>query len=244
MAEATGLRIELFGVTVDDFTPESEAEFAELTVFHAEAFFEMRPDLNVENLATEISVTGITSGSGSDARKLQGSSSILVIYDQLMEYRSSDPSVDAEFVTTQPFSEEESRDEYATLLQESDDEGLSQVTTVSSVDFHIQTPEPTTTPQPTESPTSEDDDGGIGTGAIIGIAVAGGAALIGCLLYNFCSTGGGGDLVDPQNEQLDTFVVKEPGADEISTLGPPVGLMDHVNRFGGGYENQRYVKKD
>jgi hypothetical protein len=243
LARATNLRMELFGTEVDDFTPESESEFASITAEYAALFFEMRPDLNVEGLRTVISVTGVTPGGGTTTRGrgLQ-TSSIFVIYEQDVLYQSSDPSVTVEFLTTQPFAEEESRNEYTTLLAQSDDPALKEVESVSSVDFPTQAPveSPTRNPSrplPTNEPEPDDGDG-ISTGAIIGIAVGGGAFLIGCLLYNFCSPSNV-NLVEPQNEQLDTFVVKEAGDDEISTLGPPIGLMENVNRFGGGYENQR-----
>ena len=241
-ATASGLEMQLLGPDAADFTDESNTSYQSITEEYVTQYFVTRPQLNVDVIETKVTVTDIVDGSSTRARRgLQGSS-VTIVYSQETTYRSDDPNVNAEFLTTEPFIDEASRDEYATLLVDSDAPGLVDVESVSEVAFTPQPPTEAPAPPstPTDPPTPDNEDSGLSLGAIIGIAAGGGALLIGIGAYFYFKTNdkGGAGLVDA-NEQVDTYIVKEAGPDEISTLGPPQDLTENVMRYGGGYEDPR-----
>ena len=205
---------------------------------------------------TTISVTAFVARrrylSEGNVRGLQTSPSLLVVYDQEFVYSTDNDQVTAESLATTPFSRPEYRDAYTTVLVESGEAGLADVTGTSAVsvpeDIVTEAPTelntaPTASPwtnPPTDDPNRDDDDnGGLSTGAIIGIACAGGVALILCALGVFFMSGGDDEDKDKEDAPNEVKVAAVTGGDEISTLEPPPAGAASGSSLAEGYGDQR-----
>lgn len=178
-------------------------------------------------------------------RDLQGQTALVVVYQQFMSYRTAEgvdgDTVTPELIATYPFSTQALRDTYLTLLTNSTDLILREVTGVSPV---IVPSDPT--PAPVVPPTDAPTDGGgdeppLSTNAIIGIAVGGGVLLlggIGAKLYMRGRNKGGSGGAAGTETAPPTMLLsgsKSFDGDEVSTLAPP-------NVVGGAMGDQRYEK--
>lgn len=183
-------------------------------------------------------------------RNLQQESSVTVFYTQTMQYREvGDSGTGPIQVATVPFESEVGRNVYVELLNDSGIGILSDITGTTPVETATLTPSPTSFP--TAAPTVRGGNGngvdgggdneansGLSTGAIAGIAVGGGAALIGLLLFFFFRSGdndyeGANDPPPSVKLQL--------RSDDVSTLAPPqvYGGAPPSNESVLGYGDQR-----
>jgi hypothetical protein len=141
--------------------------------------------------------------------------------------------VTAALLATAPFSQEIGRNEFVLELQSTDALVFGALEAISEVvlpDTEAPSAAPTEasaaptelTEAPTISPTGvpKGDDGGLSTGAIIGIAVAGFIVFLVVIYFSMCRS-------RDENESAvgnPPLVVKAPvGGDEVSTLGGAIG---------------------
>jgi hypothetical protein len=221
----TGLRMGLAGVT--SLPTSSQAIWEESTKEFAESFIFSDMSDRVSNFVTTYTVTQVTpltgrrnllrGGMSQFSRELQ-QDAVIIDFDQIMRYDTTDSKVTALDMAQIPFNTTQSKQAYLTLLKSTGDTTLLQVGGVSNV-----------VPAPGGPPSSAPAEGGdedpiLSTPAIIGIACGGGALLILIVLYFLYCRGGGkknGKSVSKNDDEPPLHVnVRD---DEVSTLAGPTG---------------------
>lgn len=237
------LNIRLFGISDLPVGAPSDT-FQDITAAYQQQFYASVLNSPISDFSAEVTIQKIVVPNiRRHLRDLQADESVTVIYSQTMQYRVTgapgSTNVGPIQVATVPFDSEAGRNAYVEMLQNSGQVGLADVTSVSPVQTET-TPEPTLAPA---MPPSAGGDGsgekGLSTGAIVGIAVGGGVALIG-LLYFFFFRSGDNDYEGANDPPPSVNVQRE--TDEVSTLAPPPlgpggAPMSHGSI--GGYGDQR-----
>ena len=185
-------------------------------------------------------------------RQLQqdgGSEDFLTIYfQQTMKYRLIEPdpdgAIDPQDISLIPFEDPDVRNIYVSMLQDSNEGILVDITSASVATADSTLPPtaatlpPTAAPgQTTTSPTSvksaEGDDPPLALPAIIGIAVGGAFCFLGMLFF-FCCRSSDNEYTGANNDMPPTVNIKGL-SDDVSTLAPP----PLSGRAPAGYGDQR-----
>ena len=227
--------MELFGIAD---VPEDSYDAYQVTVSEFVKIYAASMDLGDVKSAVRV-----TSTSSSDGRRQlrQLQTSVTVTYEQDFEYLPSTDGLTATFLATEPFSQEIGRTEFVLALKDTDAIVFGALEAISEVVLPESDP-PTAAPTeasaaptelieaPTVSPTTEPpvvgviegDDGGLATGAIIGIAVAGVAVLLVIIYFSMRRSRSRDDNESPDGNARNV-VKSSVELDEVSTLGGAIG---------------------
>jgi hypothetical protein len=228
--QLSGLQMELSGLP--DLPVDSYGDYQDTMSAFVEMMYATSMDMRVEGLQTAVRVTA-TSTSSSGSRQLrQLQTSVTVTYEQDFEYLPLTAGVTAAFLATEPFSQEIGRTDFALALQDTDALIFGALESISEVGLP-ETEAPTAVPteasetptelieSPTISPTEpEGDDGGLSTGAIIGIAVAGVVVVLVIIYFSMCRSRDANEYSDGNPPNVVKASVE---GDEVSTLGGAIG---------------------
>ena len=194
---------------MDPLSSDSWDTFSSEYLDFNRAFYAANPQFGVSNIDLILELVSqdppLSRRLGEAPRQLQNT--LTLVYNQAITYSiASGSSLQPADVVTQPFASQTSRDAFATLLRESGDTAFANIDSVSGVSQSL--------------PAS--DDGGLSTGAIIGIAVggaAGAALLVGGGYWLFTRDKSGGYAKDVGDQPPSSL--KLGGGDDISTLQDP-----------------------
>lgn len=238
------LSISLFGIST---FPETDwPAWQNATANFQKQYYASVMNSPIVGLETEVQITRVVlpQPNSRGLRQLQGQDVVSVIYSQTMQYRSVDQNFSPSQVALLPFETEVGRNAYVELLKGTGQGVLVDVTSSSSVVTDA-TPQPSAAPLgptalPTQNPASSkpaEDGDGLGTGAIVGIAVGGGVALIAILLFFFFRSGD--NDYEGANDPPPSVNVKRD-RDEVSTLAaPPMGGPPTSHESLADYGEQR-----
>lgn len=199
---------------VDPLNDSSWMTYEETYMEFVTLFYRANPDYGVTNVEIKLEFVSqdppLSSRRLGEKRRLQDQ--LNIVFNQAITYAiTPNSSLSTAEVVTQPFAAQQSRDAFAQLLQNSGDAAFANIEGVSGL---------------SQSNPAPAGDGGLSTGAIIGIAVGGaaGAALLiggGYWLYKRNHSGGyAKDVGDQPPSSLNLG-----GGDDVSTLQDPA--RDH-----------------
>ena len=232
-------------------TPDAIADWVKVTEDHTVEWYDRNSNLLVTDLETTVSLVEQNIIQSSRLRRgLQPVTSIQVKYDQRLSYNTADPdNFPATDVALGPFSNRGDLNTYLESLQAANDE-FADVTSVADIG---EGGGGSNTEAPIVEPDDDDDDG-LGTAAIIGIAVgcAAAVALVGGVGYYVSQRGDDGGYVTASGKTPPSQLDVGMRPDDVSTLGgePNTYRQSSVRQSGlatisgesaGGYGDQRYV---
>jgi hypothetical protein len=163
----------------------------------------------------------------SGSRNLQNQQ-LKLIYNQTISYENtSSTTLSTQGVITQALASDTARAGYTAQLKATDDNAFADITGVSGVS------------QGGQGGGGGEDDGGLSTGAIVGIAVGGAAGLVllGGALYMATHRGDGGYEKSAGDHPPSSLQLG--GGDDVSTLNDPGKSSRRAADSLGGYGDQR-----
>ena len=212
-------------------TPDAIADWEKTTEEHTKDWYERNSNLAITELSTTITLLEqqIVQVSRLRRRGLQETTSVEIKFDQALTYRTLDEDTyTLEAVALAPFEARADLNSYTESLISANSE-FADITSVQEV---REGGGSGTTPPIVEP---EEESGGLGTGAIVGIVVGcvGFVALIGGVGYYVSQRGDDGGYVTTSGKTPPSQLDVGMGNDEVSTLAEPNTIRAGSNLQGG-----------